>query len=144
MVLPSYDVCQREETSWLFTIEDEDQPIVVGADFSVWTTPPRTAATGLVRRRRDGLPYHPRWQSGDAVFVFHPGLARCVAELIVEEQAEWAAEEQLLWTPTRVAALDLDGPTLADIGVERALQGGRHRLTAEQRDAARRRLGNGS
>jgi len=116
MLLSSYDVFEQQNTGWLFTIENEDQPMVAGNDFAVWTRPPRWVATGFVRRRGDGLPFHPQWRPPDAVFVFHPGLARTVAKLIITGDAKWVVEEKLFWTPTRVDVLDLEGPTLADRG----------------------------
>ena len=126
--------------AWLFTIEQELEGLEVGDPFNVWTDPPRLTATGEVRRRSDGDPFTPAWRVGEGVVVYHPASERCVALLTVDGPPEWNEDEELFFTDTVIQAFDPLGPTLADIGVPMALQGGRHRLTPSQHGAASKRL----
>lgn len=123
-------------TAWLFTIERELDYVPVGQAFDVWTEPPRLVATGEIRRRGDGNPYTPTWLAGEEVVVFHPGTGRCVALLELEGPAEWDEAKKLFFTETVITALSRSGPTLADIGVARASQGGRERLSPSRHGAA--------
>lgn len=127
--------------SWLFTIEgDQDSALKVGDGFDVWTEPPRLRRTGAIRRRNDGDPYTPAWDIADKVVVFHPGSGRCWAILRVSGPAEWREKEEVFWTDTEIIALKRPGPTLSQIGINVALQGGRHRISVAQRQAAERLL----
>lgn len=127
-------------TAWLLTIEQE-QVYEVGGTFELWTDPQRDSRTNDVRRRADGHPFTPAWDAPDGVVVYHPESERCVAILTVNGPPRWNEEKELFFIDTTVDGVDLaDGPTLADIGVPKALQGGRHRLTPSQYAAARERL----
>lgn len=128
---------------WLFTIEDRQDRsgLDPGVGFEVWTEPPRLRSSGEIRRRRDGDPYTPAWDRGDRVVVFHPETDRCWAVLHVNGPAAWNAQRELFYTSTTIVAVDRRGPRLREIGVETALQGGRHRLTEEQMLGALRRFG---
>lgn len=119
---------------WLFTIEQELEDPDPGA-WKMWTEPPRLVATGELRLRGDGLPYHPQWREDEKVIVYHPGSGRCVMRLTLTSRAEWDRMENVFWTDSLVQYFDRDGPTLDEIGAE-ALQGGRHRMTADQCEAA--------
>lgn len=129
-----------EMSAWLFTIEEELTRLRTGARFSLWTEPPRDATTDDVRRRADGDPYTPAWTSGDEIVVYQPHSGRCVAVLAVDGPPSWNAAEEVFELDTTVLGWRADGPSLAEIGVAKALQGGRHRLTPSQHGAARKRL----
>jgi hypothetical protein len=124
---------------WLFTIEQEIEDPEPGS-WEMWTEAPRLLATGEFRLRGDGLPYHPQWREDDKVIIYHPDSGRCVMRLTLTSRAEWNTLQELFWTDSIVVHFNRDGPTLEEIGVEAALQGGRHRLTAEQCAAAVRRM----
>lgn len=127
---------------WLFTVEEWQTPASAGDQWTLWTEPPLDSATGLWRRRRDGNPYTPAWGTGDVIVMYHPESQRCVALLDVVSEPDWRGGEELFWLDTRVRVWnERNGPKLADIGVERALQGGRHRLTPAQLARAERAFG---
>ena len=130
---------------WLFTIEDRqgDPALRPGEGFEVWTDPPRLSATGAIRRRADGDPYTPAWDQGDRVVVFHPDSDRCWALLTIDGPAVWNKNKERFFTEMTFDAVDRHGPRLKDIGVDKALQGGRHRLTNDQLVAALKRFGLG-
>lgn len=123
-------------TDWLVTLNDEQPSMTEGLPWRFWWTTQRDRATGEVRRRADGKPYTPMWLPGDDVFVRYAGSDRVIAWLILDGEPEWIAEEEWFETDSTVHVLDPDGPTLADIGIARAVQGGRQRLNADQRTAA--------
>lgn len=127
-------------TAWLLTIEQEQGRLEPGQRFRLWTQPPRHAATGLVRRRADGEPHTPSWTDGDEVVLYRPATGRVFAILRAEGDPWWDNGDELLYLDTVVETFDFRGPTLAEIGVEQAVQGGRQRLTPVQHGAARRRL----
>jgi hypothetical protein len=129
----------------LVTFEQEQDSLQEGLPWRFWTEPQRETAVSYnaagepyhrVRRRKDGEPYTPRWQAGEAVFIYHPQSGRIVAWLTLDGPAVWNAEDELFWTDSTVEvhAPD-DGPTLAAIGVAGAVQGGRQRLTPSQHGA---------
>ena len=123
--------------AWLFTIQKEQDPFLAGESFELWTEPPRTKATGDIRRRSDGDPYTPCWRQGEDVFVYQPVNGRCVARLRLDGSPLWNGADELFYTDSTVAAARQDGPSLADLGVEQAVEGGRQRLTSEQAQFAR-------
>src|SRR5262249_52939808 len=102
--------------------------------------PPRMRRTGAIRRRSDGDPYTPAWDIADKVVVFHPDSGRCWAILRMSGSAKWSEKEELFWTDTEVIALKHPGPTLWEIGLDVAIQGGRHRISQTQPQAAERLL----
>ena len=124
---------------WLFTVEAWQSPAQPGEAWELWTEPPVDHRTGAVRRRvSDGQPYTPAWKPEDGIVMFHPASDRCVALLEVTSLPRWDSTAELFYLDTRVEAWNEHaGPTLAAIGVEKALQGGRHRLTMAQYRAAR-------
>jgi hypothetical protein len=130
---------------WLFTIEERQRApkLGPGVEFEAWTEAPRLTSNGQIRRRSDGNPYTPAWDRGDRAIVFHPDTERCWAVLRVDGHAVWDERRELFFTLTTIEAVDPTGPRLADIGVEKALQGGRHRLTHDQLRASLNRFGLG-
>jgi hypothetical protein len=118
--------------AWLFTIQKEQDPLVEGERFELWTDAPRKKATGDVRRRSDGDPYTPWWEQGEDVSVYQPVKGRCVARLRLDGGPVWNAADELFYADSTVFAARDDGPTLADLGVEQAVEGGRQRLTLSQ------------
>lgn len=118
---------------WLFTVLDEQDDAAPGDRWELWTDAPINEATNEVRRRSDGEPYTPAWGPGDGVVMYHPSLERCVAVLIVVGEPRFKKRRRQFDLVTRVVFWDSDtGPRLPDIGIEKALQGGRHRLTSAQ------------
>ena len=118
---------------WLFTIEEWQKRAAVGDDWGLWTEPPLDQASGGIRRRSDGEPYTPAWKPDDCIVVYHPQSGRCVALLEVTSHPNWSEPDELFYLDTRVIVWDeTGGPTLAEIGVVKALQGGRHRLNDTQ------------
>jgi hypothetical protein len=127
---------------WLFTVDEPQTPVAPGKRWELWTEPPMDHATGDWRRRNDGDPFAPAWGPGDVIVTYHPDSGRCVALLDVVTDPDWRDAEGLFWLETRVRAWDdQTGPTLADIGVAKALQGGRHRLSDTQFRRAEREFG---
>lgn len=132
--------------AWLYTVLEEQDSLQEGQPWRFWTAPQRATAVsyddaGLprrqVRRRGDGKPYTPRWQAGESMLIYHPDGERVIALLTLDSAAKWDEADQLFWTESTVElyAPD-DGPALADIGVDQAVQGGRQRLTPAQHGAA--------
>lgn len=130
----------------LVTFHQKQDNLQEGLPWRFWTDPQRETAVSYnaagepyhrVRRRKDGQPYTPQWQAGEAVLIYHPQSGRIVASLTLDGPAVWNADDELFWTDSVVefCAPD-DGPTLADIGVAKPVQGGRQRLTPSQHGAA--------
>lgn len=95
------------------------------------------ADTGALRLRADDQPYTPAWTPGDTVIVFHPERGRAAAVLEVSGLPHFDWRRELFWTRTRVLAEEpQDGPTLNDLQIPKALQGGRHRITPRARRLA--------
>jgi hypothetical protein len=133
-------------TAWLYTVLEEQDGLQEGQPWPFWTAPQRVTAVSYddagvqyrqVRRRGDGKPYTPQWQAGESMLIYHPNGERVIALLTLDSPAEWNEAEQRFWTKSTVElyAPD-DGPTLADIDVDQAVQGGRQRLTPAQHGAA--------
>ncbi len=123
--------------AWLFTIQKEQESFATGESFVLWTDAPRLKATGEVRRRSDGEPYTPRWEPSEDVFVYQPVKGCCVARLRLDECPKWNEKRAQFDVGSTVVAARDDGPTLAELGVEQAVEGGRQRLTPQQAQAAR-------
>jgi hypothetical protein len=137
-------------SAWLFTIVEEQDSLQTGRPWRFWTDPQRESAVSYnaagepyhrVRRRRDGEPYTPQWGAGEDVFIYHPASGRVVARLTLDGPAEWNEDDELFYIDSTVEDHNPEGPTLADIGVDVAVQGGRQRLTASQHGAAVNGLG---
>ena len=126
--------------AWLFTIVEDLPVLEAESAFEIWSEPPYDVSSGEVRRRSDGQPYTPAWRVGDEITVYQPGSQRCVATLRVDSEPEWVDEDDVFTLATTVVAFRANGPTLADVGVLKAVQGGRQRLTRQQHAAARRRI----
>lgn len=124
------------DSAYLFTINEKQPSLTEGLPWRFSTPPQRERATGEVRRRGDDEPYTPAWGAGDDVFINYAGFERVVAWLILDSSPKWDDENERWEINSTVHVLDPDGPTLADIGVAKALQGGRQRLSADQRAAA--------
>ncbi len=124
------------KTGWLVTLNEEQPTLIEGMPWPFTWTTQRDRATGEVRRRGDGQPYTPAWRIGEDVFINYAGAERIVAWLILEELPQWNDEEQQFEMQSTVHVIDVDGTPLADVGVSGPVQGGRQRLTAEQRAAA--------
>jgi hypothetical protein len=75
------------------------------------------------------------------VVVFRPDTDCCWAVLTVDGPAVWNQNKELFFTNMTFVAVDRRGPRLDDIGIDKALQGGRHRLTNDQLLAALKRFG---
>lgn len=123
-------------TAWLFTIKDELDDLERDRDWEFWTTARRDRATGAILRRLDGEPFTPQWRAGEDVVVYHPASKRCVALFTLDGPARWDAELEEFLTATTPTNFTRSGPTLADIGVKRAVQGGRQRLKPGPHGAA--------
>ena len=128
---------------WLFTIEDfNGAPYVTGEPYKLWSLPPREVRTGALRLRADDQPYTPAWAPGDTVVVFHPERGRVAAVLEVSGLPSFDWSRELFWTQTRVLAEDpRNGPTLSELRIPKALQGGRHRIGPRARRLAFGRFG---
>lgn len=122
-------------TPWLLTVREEQPSLFEGPQWAFWTLPPRDRTTRAVRRRGAGGPFTPALSAGDEVFVHELPTGRIVAQLSVHG-LRWDNADELFKVDSTVEVADVGGPTLADIGVARAVQGGRQRLTTQQRDAA--------
>ena len=122
-------------TSHLLKVHEEQPSLAEGLEWPFWILPQRDKATGAVRRRRDDDPYTPALSDGDEVFVYHIETGRIIAQLSIHD-LRWDNADELFYVESTVDIADLEGPTLADIGVEKATQGARQRLTTQQRDAA--------
>lgn len=133
-------------TAWLYTVLKEQDSLQEGQPWRFWTEPQRVRAVRnddavvprrQVRRRGDGQPYTPQWEGSESMLIYQPDAKRVIALLTLDGPAKWNEAKQLFWTESTVElyAPD-DGPTLADIGVEQAVQGGRQRLTPAQHGAA--------
>lgn len=130
----------------LYTVLEEQDSLQEGQPWRFWTEPQRVTAVSYddagmpsrrVRRRGDGQPYTPQWQAGESLLIYHPNAERVIALLALDSPATWNEAQQLFWTESTVELYTPDdGPTLADIGVDRAVQGGRQRLTPAQHGAA--------
>ena len=131
---------------WIVTMLQEQDTLDEGMPWEFWTEPQRKTAVSYtaagepyhpVRRRGDNEPYTPKWQAGEDVFIYHPVSERVVAWLKLDGPAVWRQDEELFYTDSTVEVYNpYDGPTLADIGVARVVQGGRQRLTPSQHGAA--------
>jgi hypothetical protein len=128
------------KTAWLLTINEWQPSLESARSWPFWILAPRDRDTGEVRRRKDGQPFTPQWGDGEDVFIYYPGTGRIVAWLTLDGAPEFdeIAEEFLM--DSTVNSFDPAGPTLADIGVELAVEGGRQRLTPSQHGAAARAL----
>lgn len=139
--MPPHQADVNEPTGWLYTIKDEQDEVEAGEPWRMWTEPQHLVATGEIRRRlSDGAPYTPQWGTDDVVVIYHPDSKRCVMLLTLDGPTDWDETDELFWTDSIVEGFNRNGPMLRDIGVEKALQGGRHRLTPDQRDAAIKRM----
>lgn len=127
--------------SWLFATEQDLGPLTPGEDPEIFSMPPRDRSTGSVLRRADGKPYMPRWRAGEDIAVYHSVSERVVALLTATSAPRWESTDEVIAIDAVVRAYDPDGPTLADLGVRRAVQGGRQRLTLEQHERARSAFG---
>jgi hypothetical protein len=133
-------------TAWMLTVLQKQDSLQDGIAWPFSTDPQRETAVSYndagepyrrVRRRADRAPYMPRWQAGEPVFIYHPESERVVAWLTLNGPAKWNSDEELFYTDSTVEVYaPEDGPTLADIGVAEAVQGGRQRLTPSQHGAA--------
>jgi hypothetical protein len=131
-------------TPWLFTIEVfNGDPYRVGEPYRLWSLPPRWVRSGSLRLRLDGLPYHPAWEPGDEITIFHPEVDRCVAFLGATSLPRWKARAERFDMDTVVLAADPKGPRLSDLGIHVALQGGRHRISPDAHRRAREHFGLG-
>lgn len=122
-------------TDWLITFHAEQPTLVDGEPWAFWVPPSRDRATGAVRRRGDGRPYTPAMSDGDVAYIYVSSTARIVAELIIEG-VHWDENDELFIVDSTVGVLSFDGPGLADVGIAKAVQGGRQRISAVQRDTA--------
>ncbi len=126
--------------AWLFTVDEPVGRLNVGQSWRLWTKPPLNASTGGIRRRADGEPYTPAWTAGEEIIIYEAREDRCVAAACLDSGADWNERKRRFYTETTILAYNPNGPRLRDIGLKKALQGGRHRLTAAQHGAARKRL----
>jgi len=126
--------------AWLLTIKEPQDSLVDATTWAFWTEPPRDRFTGQVRRRDDGEPFTPQWGDGESVFIYSPDIDRVIAWLTLEGAPKYDEADELFYINASVEIYDPAGPTLADIGVQFAVQGGRQRLTPAQHGAAVRAL----
>ena len=133
-------------TDRLHTVLEEQDSMQEGQPWRFWTAPQRLTGVSYddagvpyrpVRRRGDGQPYTPRWQAGEPMLIYCASVERVIALLRLDGPAHWNEATGLFWTESTVELFAPDdGPTLADIGVDQAVQGGRQPLTPAQYGAA--------
>lgn len=122
--------------AWLFTITQPQESLVDATTWTMWTEPPRCCLTGEVRRRGDREPFTPRWSEGESVFIYFPDTGRICAWLVLEATLDYDEADELFYVTASVEMYEPAGPTLSEIGVQLAVQGGRQRLTPAQHAAA--------
>lgn len=125
---------------WLLTIKEPQDSLVDATTWRFWTEPQRDRLTGAVRRRGDEKPFTPQWGPGEDVFIYSPDAGRVIAWLTLKDAPEFDEADELFYITASVEIYDPGGPTLAEIGVQLAVQGGRQRLTPAQHGAAVRAL----
>lgn len=132
--------------AYLFRIDNDQRDYKfydshVGRDFLLWSLPPRDRRTGGIRQRKDGNPYTPVWDRGDRILLHIAQTDLCPAVLQILGPAKYDARRRKFYTETRITAVE-DPPTLrpCDIGIHKAIQGGRHRLTKAEYRAMRERF----
>lgn len=126
--------------AWLFTIKKRQDSLIEAATWTFWTEPQRDGRTRSVRRRGDEEPFTPRWGQGEDVFIYWPGAGRIIAWLTLEGAPEYDEDDELFYITASVEIYVPAGPTLDEIGVRLAVQGGRQRLTPTQHGLAVRAL----
>jgi hypothetical protein len=88
--------------------------------------PFRPGDRDVPQAQSDGGPYTPAWGPGDDIVMFYPESGRCFGLLDIVSEPDWQPSAEQFFLTTCVRAWNNDtGPTLADIGVLKALQGGR-------------------
>ena len=126
--------------AWLLTIKEPQDSLVDATTWTLWTEPHRDRLTRDVRRRSDDEPFTPQWGAGEDVFIYSPDTGRVIAWLTLDDAPEYDETDERFYITASVEIYDASGPTLAEIGVELAVQGGRQRLTPAQHGAAVRVL----